>query len=270
MKRSILKKDKGNIVYFVSENWKADADTLFFMHGLTADHTMFDEQIRYFEKKYNIITWDAPAHGQSRPFGTYTFKETSVYIQEILDSLKVSKAVLIGQSLGGYFAQSFIKYFPGYVKAFVSIDSTPYGSGYYSKPDVWILKRVETLAKMYPLGIMKIAIAKQVSTTRRAYENMLQMLEPYGKKEICHLMGFAYAGFLEENCDLEITCPVLLILGEKDITGKVIQYNIAWTKRTGFPLKIIRGAAHNSNVDRPKEVNNCIRKFLSKLEIQKL
>lgn len=129
-----------------------------------------------------------------------------------------------------------------------------------------ILKNIEPMAKLYPLGIMKIAMAKQVSTTRRAYDNMLQMVAPHGKKEICHFMGLAYAGFLEENCDLEITCPVLLILGEKDITGKVRQYNIAWTKRTGFPLKIIRSTAHNSNVDKPREVNNCIRKFLSALE----
>jgi hypothetical protein len=52
-------------------------------------------------------------------------------------------------------------------------------------------------------------------------------------------------------------------LGEKDKTGKVAQYNKAWAKRTGYSLKIIHDAAHNANVDKPDEVNACIRDFLS-------
>ena len=75
------------------------------------------------------------------------------------------------------------------------------------------------MAMCYPLGFMKRAMAKQVSATERAYENMIRMLSPYGKKELCHLMGIGYAGFLEDNCDLEIHCPVQIILGEKDTTG---------------------------------------------------
>ena len=52
-------------------------------------------------------------------------------------------------------------------------------------------------------------------------------------------------------------------IGEKDRTGKVAQYNKAWARQTGYPLKIIKGAAHNANVDRPDEVNACISRFLS-------
>jgi pimeloyl-ACP methyl ester carboxylesterase len=34
--------------------------------------------------------------------------------------------------------------------------------------------------------------------------------------------------------------------------------------KNGYPLEIIRGAAHNSNVEKPQEVNDCIRRFLLK------
>ena len=118
------------------------------------------------------------------------------------------------------------------------------------------------MAHLYPLRLMKKAMAKQVSSTQQSYDGMMRMLSPYGKNELCHLMGLGYAGFLDDNCDLEIPCPVLLILGENDRTGKVAQYNREWTRRTGYPLKIIRGAAHNANVDRPQEVNACIGDFL--------
>lgn len=264
MKEKLLQTDKGRVYYWQSNNWNVHADTLFFLHGLTADHSMFDEQIAYFKKEYNVLTWDAPAHGKSRPFESFGFNGTVIYIKEILEECAVSKVVLVGQSLGGYFAQSFIKRYPGYAKTFVSISSTPYGYEYYSKFDVWILKQVEWMARFYPFEWMKKAMAKQVSSTQKAYDNMLQMLIPYTKREMCHLMGLGYAGFLKDNCNLEINCPVLLILGEKDKTGKVKQYNREWAKQTGYPLVIIRDAAHNANVDKPQEVNNCIRKFLLK------
>ena len=122
------------------------------------------------------------------------------------------------------------------------------------------------MAMCCPFGWMKRAMAKQVSTTQAAYDNMTQMLSPYSKKELCRLMGIGYAGFLEDNCDLDIPCPVLLILGEKDKTGKVQQYNVEWSRRTGYPLEVIPGAAHNANVDRPQAVNACIRRFLASLQ----
>ena len=262
MKEKILQTDKGSIFYWQSEHWDASADTLFFLHGLTADHSMFAAQIAALEEEYNILVWDAPAHGKSRPFAAFGFDDVSEYIRAVLDDRAAAKAVLIGQSLGGYFSQSFLKRYPDRVKAFVSIDSTPYGHGYYSKADLWILRRVERMARLYPFCLMKRAIAKQVSATQAAYDNMMRMLAPYEKRELCHLMGLGYAGFLEDNCDLEIPCPTLLLLGEKDRTGKVASYNRAWAQQTGYLLEIIPGASHNANVDKPQEVNACIRRFL--------
>ena len=263
MEEQILQTNKGNVVYWRSADWDPKKDTIFFLHGLTADHSMFDGQIPTFEEEYNLLTWDTPAHGKSRPFSSFDFGDTSEYIRSILDNHSVEQVILVGQSLGGFLAQSFIKRYPGRAKCFVSIDSTPYGFGYYSRSDIWILRQVEWMARLYPFKWMKKAMAKQVSTTRKSYENMIQMLTPYNKSELCHLMGLSYAGFLDDNCELNIPCPVLLILGEKDRTGKVAKYNKAWALQTGYPLKVIKDAAHNVNVDKPEEVNACIRSFLA-------
>ena len=184
MEEQILHTHKGNVFYWQSDNWDISKETLFFLHGLTADHSMFDMQLPAFEKDYNLLTWDTPAHGESRPFAEFDFADTSEYIKSILNKNAVEQVVLIGQSLGGYLAQSFIKRYP----------------------------QVEWMAHLYPLRWMKKAMARQVSETRQAYNNMMQMLSPYGKNELCHLMGLGYAGFLDDNCELKIPCPVLLIL----------------------------------------------------------
>ncbi|MCY7184905.1 alpha/beta fold hydrolase [Streptococcus gallolyticus] len=94
---------------------------------------------------------------------------------------------------------------------------------------------------------------------------MATMIAKYDKTELCHLMGIGYAGFLEDNQELSIPCPTLLIVGEKDTTGKVKAYNREWSKRTGFRLVWIADSAHNSNVDNPVTVNKQIAAFLNTL-----
>ena len=61
----------GTIHYWVSVS-NPDAITLVFLPGLTADHRSFDKQIPYFENRYNVIIWDAPAHILFCPEAWYT------------------------------------------------------------------------------------------------------------------------------------------------------------------------------------------------------
>ncbi|MDE6709385.1 MAG: alpha/beta hydrolase, partial [Oscillospiraceae bacterium] len=142
----------GRVVYYVSDDWDSGRDTIVFLHGLTGDHTMFEPQFEYFNGKYNIIAWDAPAHGKSRPFADFTYGKAAEALKQILDEMEMSSAVLAGQSMGGFISQSFIKRYPERVRAFIGIDTTPFGEGYYSKSDIFWLKRVEPLAKFYPLN----------------------------------------------------------------------------------------------------------------------
>lgn len=95
---------------------------------------------------------------------------------------------------------------------------------------------------------------------------MLTALWKYSKQEVCHLMRIGYSGFLEENCDLALEIPVLILVGENDRTGKVRQYCKAWHEKTGYPLHVIKNAAHNSNIDNYEQVNNEIEKFINTLK----
>ena len=82
-------------------------------------------------------------------------------------------------------------------------------------------------------------------------------------------MGIGFAGFLVENCNLRITCPVLILVGEHDHTGKVMQYCRQWNQETAFPFYVIPDAAHNSNYDNSREVNARIEDFLADLKMRR-
>ncbi|MBQ6304256.1 MAG: alpha/beta hydrolase [Clostridiales bacterium] len=262
LEEKILKTSYGDVHYWISGNLTADRITLFFLHGLTANHNLFNGQTGFFSDRYNVITWDAPAHGASRPFEDFTYEKAALAAKKILDDNGIREAVFIGQSMGGFITQSVIKRFPDVVKGFVSIDSTPFGEKYYSGSDKWWLRQIEWMAGLYPDKTLRKAIAKQCTTTDHAYKNMIDMHSIYSKKELCHLLSIGYAGFLEDNCDIKINCPVLLIVGREDKTGKVQSYNRQWSEELGVPITWIEDAAHNSNDDKPEMVNKAIEKFL--------
>ena len=263
MKQSFVKCKNGTVYYWYT-NIDLTKKTLFLLHGLTANHTMFTKQIDFFKDKYNVIVWDAPAHGKSRPYSDFTYENAVAVMLQILNELQIQEVVLIGQSMGGYMAQSFMTRYPEMIIGFVSIDSTPFGD-YYSKSDIWWLKQIEWMCKPFSEKLLKVSMAKQNAVTKAGQENMLEMVSDYEKMELCRLMGIGYAGFLDDNKELQISCPSLILVGEKDNTGKVKQYNKAWSRRTGIEIIWIPNAAHNSNVDNPEFVNDCIKEFLENL-----
>ena len=255
--------NNGTIVYWISKC--QSKYTLVFLHGLTADHTLFEKQIAFFCGQFNLFCWDTPAHGKSRPFSNFTYSNAAKNLKDILEKEQFENLFFIGQSMGGYITQTYIKRYPNTVKGFVAIDSCPFGEKYYSKFDKWCLRQIEWMSLCFSHQLLKKSIAKSCAYTKSACQNMMTALQPYSKRELCHLMGIGYTEFLQENCDIEITCPTVILVGEYDKTGKVKQYCTAWSKNTSYPLYVIPKAAHNSNFDNSEVVNQKIDKFIQEL-----
>jgi pimeloyl-ACP methyl ester carboxylesterase len=223
---------------------------------------MFEKQVEYFSKEYTVITWDVPLHGESRPYSNFSYKNTALDLKEILDSENINQVILVGMSMGGYPSQEFAVQYPERVLAFIALDTTPFGLSYYSPSDKWWLKQVGTLSKLYSDKMLRTSMAKSVSKTQYAYDLMLKMLEPLSKAEIIEQMDIAYGGFLKENKSVKFKFPVLILLGEYDKTGKVKSYCETWAKQEGYPLHIIKGAAHFSNADNADDLNREISSFI--------
>lgn len=241
------------------------APTLVFTHGLCANHSMFEKQVEAFASSYSVITWDVPLHGLSRPYTEFTYNNAADELAHILDAEHISEVVLVGMSMGGYPSQAFIDRYPQRVSAFIGIDTTPFGTSYYSKSDLWWLKRAGALMRLLPQNTLRNSIASGNSLTPYSHQLMLKMLASSTKKEICEQVDIAYKSFTEENRSIQIECPLLLIVGEKDTTGKVKQYCEQWARAAGVPLEVIPHAAHMSNTDNPEKVNEVIRRFLKEL-----
>ena len=144
--------------------------------------------------------------------------------------------VLAGQSFGGYVAQAFMSRYKSLVRGFISIDSAPLDRKYYSAAELWLLKHTYRLYMCFPWKLL----VKSGSFSYRLLADALSM-----KPDIP-------------------ACPVLLISGKKDRQITNI-YNRRWAAGAGKSVHWIEGAGHNSNADRPEEINRLIESFLKEI-----
>lgn len=265
MEEKVFESTRGIVYYWIKRHKNPDAKCIVFTHGVTADHSMFEKQIDFCNLEYTTITWDVPLHGHSRPYLDFTYKNCADDLFGILEQEAIEKVILVGMSMGGYPSQEFAYRYPEKVYGFVALDTTPFGTSYYSNSDIWWLRHVAPIARLFPEKMLRESMAKSVSRTKYSYDKMLEMLNPLTKAQIIEQMNIAYGVFIKENKDVNFTFPVLILLGEFDKTGKVKKYCEDWSKKEGYPLHIIKNAAHFSNGDSPEQVNSEILAFIKNL-----
>lgn len=257
----------GDIHYWVNlvDN---HAVTLVFLPGLTADHRLFHKQVEYFEGRYNVFVWDAPAHASSWPFElNFDLFDKAKWLNEILDLEEMERPVIIGQSMGGYVGQAYAQLYPDKLKGFVSIDSAPLQRAYLTSIELWLLKRMEPVYYHYPWKLLLKSGTNGVAESDYGRKLMYEMMMTYDgdQRRYSQIAGHGYkilADAIEKDLPYQIHCPALLICGEKDHAGSCIRYNKAWHKKTNIPLHWIKDAGHNSNTDAPEIVNDLIEQLL--------
>jgi len=270
MVEQIHKTPLGNIHYWIN-TIERDCITLVFLPGLTADHRLFEKQIAYFEDKYNVFVWDAPAHASSWPFEfNFDLMDKAKWLNDILEYEGIRLPVIVGQSMGGYVGQAYAELYPNKLKGFISIDSAPLQRKYVTRLELWLLKRMEPVYYYYPWNALLKSGTNGVAVSEYGRKLMHDIMMTYDgdKKRYSQLSGHGFrilAEAMEKDLSYKVDCPALLICGEKDKAGSCIRYNKAWHKETQIPIEWVADAGHNSNTDKPEYVNELISKFLAKL-----
>ena len=266
MQIKVFATGSGDVHYWIDNSAGAKAPWLVFLPGLTADHTLFDAQMAYFSGKARCLTWDAPAHGASRPYPLdFTMDDYARILRTILQAERIERPVLVGQSLGGYVSQAFLDLYPGDAAGFISIDSAPLKRKYYPNWEVRALRHTKGMYLAIPWALLKPWGTVGAAKTAQGRANMRSFMEKYTKREYCNLAAHGYAMLadaIEAERPYEIDCPALLLCGERDHAGDVKAFNRKWTAGDEIPLVWVPNAGHNSNVDNPSFVNEQIERFI--------
>ncbi len=269
MKEKLFPTSYGNIHYWMND-FDQRKKTLVFLPGLTATHILFSKQIRYFQNKWNCLVWDAPGHGKSQPFElTFRMEDKARFLHGILEKEQIQRPVLIGQSMGGYVAQMFMELYPGETGGFISIDSCSLKRETVTWFDIWALRRVEPMYRAFNWDLLIQVGSRGCSESAYGRSLMRKMMKAYDKDWYVKLTAHGFhllADSLDSKRAYDPDCPTLILCGTKDKAGSARRYDEKWAKLTGLPLIWIVGAGHNSNTDKPDEVNRIIRDFVWNLK----
>lgn len=248
--------------YFVQDTG-GDKPAVVFSHGFLMDHEMFAPQLDALRDDYRVITWDMRHHGQThstdRPF---TISEVADDLALILDQLDVSRATMCGFSFGGWISTRFALANPSRTTALVVLDS-------YERME-------DPDTKAAYVGFKEAVVSRGfddeiVATFQQllfhpGYDSAVWVGKWRGRSPLSR--GYVYDAMFARN-DIndrlgEITCPALVIHGEGNPANPP-EVSAELVERLGnaWPLFVVPGAGHTSNLEQPDAVNTALAEFLS-------
>jgi pimeloyl-ACP methyl ester carboxylesterase len=109
----------------ISYTVKGSGEALVFLHGYLETKSVWESFTKHFESDYTVICIDLPGHGKSNVLKTvHSMRDIAQMVKYIMDLCKVSKANVIGHSMGGYVALSLVDYYPENVNSLVMFSSS--------------------------------------------------------------------------------------------------------------------------------------------------
>ncbi len=152
MAEPIYRRVRGDGVQIQLAQWEGEKGPILCVHGLTANCRCWDRIASALIPHFRVMAMDLRGRGLSdKPPGGYSVEQHAKDIRELLDDLKISRAVLMGHSLGAFIALAFGALYPERVQALVLMD----GGGKLTdsqraKVFAGIRPSLERLGKVFP------------------------------------------------------------------------------------------------------------------------
>jgi pimeloyl-ACP methyl ester carboxylesterase len=236
-----------------------------FFHGAGVDHQMFHCQFEAFDETYNLIAWDARGHGNSKleKGRKFHFEDMVSDCKKLYQIHHIKKAILIGQSMGGNLAQEIAYYNPELIHKLVLIDCIK-NTARLTFWERHLLNCSNFLFKCYPWKLLIQQGANACGKNQNVKKYVKICFEKLDKATYVNIM-MELRNCIHEDINFKFKQPVLLLCGSKDKLGNIKKSAHCWgNDDPNCEMHIIENAAHNSNQDNYKVVNELIIDFLNK------
>jgi pimeloyl-ACP methyl ester carboxylesterase len=266
----------GERVAYVDEG---SGEAIVLLHGILGSSQTWRSVIGPLARRYRVVAPDLLGHGNStKPRSDYSLGALSVLVRDILDQLGITRATIVGHSLGGGIAMQFVYQHPSYVQRLVLIGSGGLG------PDVGLLLRAASLPGA-ELVLPVIAARKVLAPGDRVWSwlRKVGVEAPRGEEMWRHYRslsdgptrqaflrtlrsvvdhrGQAVSALSRLNSRTEL--PVMAIWGERDPMIPVQHAYAAKEVRPDVRLEVLPGVGHFPHAERPALVAELIDDFIT-------
>jgi pimeloyl-ACP methyl ester carboxylesterase len=255
------------------------SQALLLIHGMAGSSETWRGVIPQLSRKYRVVAPDLLGHGKSdKPRGDYSLGAFAVWLRDLLDELGISRATVVGQSLGGGVAMQFVYQHPDYCQRLVLISSGGLG------PDVgWTLRLLSAPGAELILPAIAPPPVLTVGNKLRSWFSAAGLQSPRGAE-----MWSAYSSLSDaktrqaflrtlrsvvdprgqavsalNRLHLTSELPVMVIWGDQDRIIPVAHGYALHEARPGSRLEVLEGVGHFPHVERPSEVVDLLDDFIN-------
>jgi len=146
-------KSKGNGIDMQLAQWGSDANkTILCVHGMTANCRCWDRLVPALSSHHRVLGVDLRGRGMSdKPTTEYSLENHVKDLRALVDSLGLTRVILLGHSLGAYISVMFSAFYPDKVDKLILLD----GGGQLSQKrwdsiELVIRPSLERLEQVFP------------------------------------------------------------------------------------------------------------------------
>lgn len=256
--------------------------TLLLIHGMAGSSNTWREMIPRLSQHFHVIAPDLPGHGQSSlEFDDYSLGSMASALRDLLVAKGVTRATIIGQSLGGGVALQFVYQYPEFCERIVLIDS-----GGLGKEVSWILRLLAVPgAGFLVTGAAAPAVVNAGNSMRRFFLDRgiraESVDESWAAFESLARPGHRRAFFktlraVVDNKGQAVSAanrfhlagqlPVQVIWGDRDPIIPVSHGYATHEAIPGSRLAIVPGTGHYPHVEDPDTVERILVEFMASTE----
>lgn len=258
---------------------QGEGEVLLLIHGMAGSSETWRSVIPPLAKKFRVIAPDLLGHGESAKLRTdYSLGAFAVWLRDFLDELGVSRATVIGHSLGGGVAMQFVYQHPDYAQRLILISSGGLG------PDVgWVLRLLSAPGAELVLPVIAPTPVLSVGNKLRSWLRGAGIQSPRGAelrnaysslsdgetrqsflktlRSVVDYRGQAVSAL--NRLQLREELPVMAIWGERDGIIPVDHAYAAHEARTDARLEVLPDVGHFAQVEAPMRVVELIEDFIA-------
>ena len=261
--------DAAGVKLHVRDSGAMTTPAVILIHGFGASLHTWEPWAKVLASNHRVVRFDLPGAGLSSPdpTGNYTDARSMQVLIALMDKLGVTKASIIGNSIGGRIAWTFAAMHPERVDKLVLVSPDGFASAgfeYGKPPEVsGIMKLIRYVLPKYVLKVsLKPAYADPNFLTDALTNRYFDLMLGEGSREAL-LARMAQTNLVDPVPLLKrIKAPTLLLWGEQD--GMIPFANSAEYLKTIPNVKLVsfNGVGHLPQEEAPDRSLPPVRNFL--------
>lgn len=250
------------------ENGSPDKPAIIALHEVGANSGAWRFQLDGLAKKYRVIAWNAPGYFMSDEFKTESpgCKDYADALADFVQSLKLEKFYVMGNSFGSRVAQCFGMYYP---ERIIKIALIGVSTGAKDMPEAQKNKIIAERNEQIKDGAFGFSRKRPTALVAKNTSPELLDLLVEGSRAI-NKRAFLQAstkfilsnGYSPKEVAEKLKSPVLMIAGDEDtVTPIETNAKILQQELKNSELVILKGIGHVPHLESPKKVNDLLMKF---------